>query len=52
MRDCEHIGRRMLKMELSHRRQRRRSKRRFMDVLKKDVQIIGVRKEAAEDRER
>ncbi|KAF7645083.1 hypothetical protein LDENG_00132800 [Lucifuga dentata] len=44
-RDSEHIGRRML-------RPRGRPKRRFMDVVKEDMKLVGVREEEAEDRVR
>ncbi|KAF7642981.1 hypothetical protein LDENG_00246950 [Lucifuga dentata] len=36
-RDSEHIGRRMLRLELPGRRPRGRPKRRFMDVVKEDM---------------
>lgn len=51
-RDSPYIGRRMLEMELPGRRQRGRPKRRFMDTVREDMQIVGVRVEDAENRER
>ncbi|KAF7654546.1 hypothetical protein LDENG_00068520 [Lucifuga dentata] len=47
-----HIGRRMLRLELPGRRPRGRPKRRFMDVVKEDMKLVGVREEEAEDRVR
>ena len=35
-RDCEYIGRRMMRFELPGRRIKGRRKRRFMDVVKED----------------
>ena len=51
-RDSEYIGRRMLRMELPGRRPRGRPKRRFMDVVKEDMRVVGVREDEAEDRVR
>ncbi|KAF7658937.1 hypothetical protein LDENG_00005840 [Lucifuga dentata] len=51
-RDSEHIGRRMLRLELPGRRPRGRPKRRFMDVVKEDMKLVGMREEEAEDRVR
>ena len=51
-RDSEHIGRRMLSFELPGRRPRGRPKRRFMDVVKEDMKVVGVREEDAKDRAR
>ena len=48
----EFIGRRRVKMELPGRRQSVGSKRRFVDVVREDLQIVGVREEDVEDRER
>ena len=39
----------MMKLELPGRRPRQRSKRRFMDVVKKDMKLGGVREDDAED---
>ena len=47
-RDSEYISRKMLKMEQPGRRQ----KRRFMDVVREVTQIVGVKEEDAEDRQR
>ena len=47
-RDSGDIGRRML--ELPGRRRRGRPKRRFMDAVKEDMQVVGVRVEDTEDR--
>ena len=43
--DSGYIGKRMLEMELPGRRRRGRPKRRFMDVVKEDMQVVGVRVE-------
>ncbi|KAF7669317.1 hypothetical protein LDENG_00206530, partial [Lucifuga dentata] len=51
-RDSEHIGRRMPRLELPGRRPRGRPKRKFMDVVKEDMKLVGVREEEAEDRVR
>ncbi|PME06485.1 hypothetical protein A8A06_13560 [Escherichia coli] len=51
-RDSGYIGQRMLKMELPGRRRRGRPQRRFMDVVKEDMQRVGVREEDARDRVR
>ena len=50
-RDSEYVGRRMLRLELPGRRPRGRPRRRFMDVVKEDMKLVGV-KEEAEDRVR
>ena len=49
-RDSEYIGRRMLSCELPCRRPRGRPKRRFMDVVKEDMKLVGVREEDTGDR--
>ena len=41
-RDSEYIGRRMLRLELPGRRPKGRLKRRFMDVVKEDMKLVGV----------
>lgn len=41
--DRENVGRRMLRMALHGRRSRGRPERRFMDVVKEDVEVAGVR---------
>ncbi|KAK2891510.1 hypothetical protein Q8A73_017175 [Channa argus] len=51
-RNCEYIGRRMLRLELPGRRSRGRPKRRFMDVVREDMKLVGVSEEDAEDRVR
>ena len=51
-RDSEYIGRRMLRLELPGRRPRGRPKRRFMDVVKEDMKVVGVKEKEAEDRVR
>ena len=50
MKDYGYIGRRMLRMELSGKRKRRRPKRRFMDVVKEDMAEVEVTEEDTEDR--
>uniref|UniRef100_A0A087XJI6 Uncharacterized protein n=1 Tax=Poecilia formosa TaxID=48698 RepID=A0A087XJI6_POEFO len=49
-RDTEYIVRRMLRMDLPGKRPRGRPKRRFMDGVKEDMKVVGVREEDAEDR--
>ena len=51
-RDSEYIGNRMLRLELPGKRPRGRPKRRFMDVVKEDMKVVGVREEDAKDRVR
>ena len=48
--DSGYIGRGMLEMELPGSRLRGRPKRRYMDAVKKDMQVVGVRVEDSEDR--
>ena len=43
--DSGYIVRRVLEMKLSGRRQRGRPKRRFMDVVRENMQVVGVRVE-------
>ncbi|KAK3563738.1 hypothetical protein QTP86_034462, partial [Hemibagrus guttatus] len=50
-RESEYIGRRMLDMELSGRRQRGRPKRRYMDGINEDMKLVGASVEDAEDRD-
>ena len=45
-------GRRMLKMELPGKRKRGRSKRRFIDMVREDMQVVGATEEDAENRKR
>ena len=49
-REEEHIGRRMLAMEPPGRRRRGRPKRRYMDVIREDMRVAGVREEDVVDR--
>ncbi|XP_051814292.1 serine/threonine-protein kinase NLK isoform X2 [Acanthochromis polyacanthus] len=51
-RESEYIGRRMLSFPLPGRRPRGRPKRRFMDVVRVDMKVVGVGEEDAEDRVR
>ncbi|KAK3558090.1 hypothetical protein QTP86_009450 [Hemibagrus guttatus] len=51
-RESEYIGRRMLDMELPGRRQRGRTKRRYMDGINEDMKLLGASVEDAEDRDR
>ncbi|XP_063875044.1 uncharacterized protein LOC135108200 [Scylla paramamosain] len=48
--DEGYVGMRMLDMDLPGRRKRGRPKRRFMDAVKGDMQMVGVTEEGAEDR--
>ena len=41
-RDSGNIGRRMLAMELPGRRRRGRPKRKYMDAVKEDMQVVKV----------
>ena len=49
-RDSGDIGRRRLEMELPGRRPRGRPERRFMDAVKEDMQVVGVRVEDTKNR--
>ena len=49
-RDQEHIGRRVIEMELLGKRKRERPKRRFLDVVKKDMGKAGAREMDIESR--
>lgn len=52
-RDYKYIGQRsMPSMELSGRRKRGRPQRRFIDLLKKDMQVVGVTEQDTKDRMR
>ncbi|KAL7841080.1 hypothetical protein SRHO_G00247710 [Serrasalmus rhombeus] len=51
-RNSGYIGQRMLEMELPGRRRRGRPQRRFMDVVKVDMEMVGVKVEEAVDRAR
>ena len=50
-RDREYVGRRMMRLEMPDRRPRGRPKR-FMDVIKENTKLVGVREEDAVDRVR
>ena len=50
--DLAYIGRLILKTEQPGRMQRGNPKRRFMDMVREDMRIGGVREEDVEDRER
>lgn len=41
-RECEYIGQKMLNIEPPGRRKTQRPERRFMDVVKEDLQRLGV----------
>ncbi|KAF7704096.1 hypothetical protein HF521_021168, partial [Silurus meridionalis] len=49
-RDMGYISRRELRMETPGRRKRGRPKRRFMDVVRQDMQVVGVKEADVEDR--
>ncbi|KAI5107764.1 hypothetical protein C0J45_1358, partial [Silurus meridionalis] len=49
-RDMIYIGRRMLRMEPPGRRKRGRPRRRFMDVVREDMQVVGVKEADVEDK--
>ena len=49
-RDEEYVGRKMLEMDLPGRRRRGRPKRRFMDAVKEDMQMMGAVEEEVQDR--
>ncbi|KAI5613334.1 hypothetical protein C0J50_11694, partial [Silurus asotus] len=49
-RDMGYIGRRMLRMETPGRRKRGRPRRRFMDVVREDMQVVGMKEADVEDR--
>ena len=51
-RERGYVGGRMLKTEPPGRRERGRPKRTFMEVIREDMQIVGVREEDAEDGKR
>ncbi|KAI5109305.1 hypothetical protein C0J45_0702, partial [Silurus meridionalis] len=48
-RDMSYIGRRMLRMEPPGRRKRGRPRSRFMDVVREDMQVVGVKEADVED---
>ncbi|KAI5087806.1 hypothetical protein C0J45_22295, partial [Silurus meridionalis] len=49
-RDMNYIGRRMLRMEPQGRMKRGRPRRRFMDVVREDMQVVGMKEADVEDR--
>ncbi|KAI5621974.1 hypothetical protein C0J50_18358 [Silurus asotus] len=49
-RDMSYIGRRMLRMEPPGRRKRGRPRRRFIDMVREDMQVVGVKEADVEDR--
>ena len=49
-RDQEHIGRKMMEIELPGKRRRGRPKRRFLDVVKEDMGEVGAKETDVEDR--
>ena len=49
-RDQEYVGRKMMEMELPGKRRRGRPKRRFLDVVKKDMGKVGAKATDVEDR--
>ncbi|KAI5617791.1 mucin-19-like [Silurus asotus] len=49
-RDMGYIGRRMLRIELPGRRKRGRPRRRFMDVVREDMQVFELKEADVEDR--
>ena len=49
-RDQEYVGRKMMKMELPGKRRRGRPKRRFLDVVKEDMQDVGANDTDIENR--
>ena len=48
--DQEYVGRKMMKMELPGKRKRGRPKRRFLDVVKEDMEEVGAKETDIEDR--
>ena len=49
-RDQEYIGRKMMEMKLLGKRKRGRPKRRFLDVVKEDMEEVGAKETDVEDR--
>ena len=49
-REQEYVGRKMMEMELPEKRKRGRPKRRFLDVLKEDMEEVGAKEMDIEDR--
>ncbi|KAI5098696.1 serine/threonine-protein kinase D2 [Silurus meridionalis] len=50
-RDMGYISRRMLRMGPPGRRKKGRPRRRFMDVVREDMQVVGLKEADVEDRE-
>ena len=48
-RDQEHVGRRMMEMELPGKRKRGSPKRRFLDVVKEDMGEVGAKEADVEN---
>ena len=49
-RDQEYVGGKMMEMELPGKRKRGRPKRRFLDVVKEDMEEVGAKETDIEDR--
>ena len=49
-RDQEYVGRKMMKMELTGKRKRGRPKRRFLDIVKEDMEGVGAKKTDVENK--
>ena len=49
-RDQEYVGRKMMEMELPEKRRRGRPKRRFLDVVKEDMEEVAAKETDVEDR--
>ena len=49
-RDQEYVGRKMMEMELPGKRKKGRPKRRFLDVVKEDMEKVGAKETDIEDR--
>ena len=49
-RDQECVGRKMMEMELSGKRKRGRPKRRFLDLVKEDMEEVDAKETDIEDR--
>ena len=49
-RDQEYVRRKMMEMELPGKRRRRKPKRRFLDVVKEDMEEVGAKETDVEDR--